>query len=117
MYPTKPLKTLLALSMACLALGACAAQQNVVAEADTLENDADSEAYTESSTPETPAWSAVSNPGFSAIATATDKQDKDRFAILAMQGDYRVDFQFQETVALQAGYTLRDDKTTGAGKP
>ena len=53
------------------------------------------------------------NPHFDAIAAATDAVDKDRAAILAMQGDYRVDFHFTETVPLKAGYERHDDKTTG----
>lgn len=55
----------------------------------------------------------VQNPHFAKIAETDAKVDKDRLAILAMQGDYRVDFHFQETVALAAGYEHRDDKTTG----
>ncbi|MEM9752447.1 MAG: DUF6607 family protein [Planctomycetota bacterium] len=34
--------------------------------------------------------------------------EQDRAAILAMAGDYRVKFQFQETVAIQADYDLKD---------
>ncbi|MFK7915417.1 MAG: DUF6607 family protein [Pseudomonadales bacterium] len=55
----------------------------------------------------------VANPHFAFIAAAESAQAKDRAAILAMQGDYRVDFRFQETVPLQAGYERREDKTTG----
>ncbi len=55
----------------------------------------------------------TANPGFAAIGVAATAIDKDRAAILAMQGDYRVDFHFMETVALKAGYELHDDKNTG----
>lgn len=37
-----------------------------------------------------------------------EKFEKDRAAILAMAGEYRVDFQFQETVAIEPGYALKD---------
>ncbi len=39
-------------------------------------------------------------------ATVADPPAADRAAILAMAGTYAVDFQFQETLALQPGYTL-----------
>ncbi len=55
----------------------------------------------------------VPNPHFASISEADSKTEKDRLAILAMQGEYRVDFNFQETVALEAGYAFRDDKNTG----
>jgi hypothetical protein len=61
----------------------------------------------------TPAYTEVANPYFANIARQTSKSGKDRLAILAMQGDYRVDFHFQETVPLMAGYEFHDDKTTG----
>jgi hypothetical protein len=38
---------------------------------------------------------------------ATTKFEQDRKAILAMAGEYRVTFQFQETVATEPGYELR----------
>ena len=60
-----------------------------------------------------PDYRYTQNPLFGRIAGAPDKADKDRLAILAMQGEYRVDFHFQETVALQAGYELRDAKDSG----
>jgi len=59
------------------------------------------------------AHQAVPNPRFAAIATAENKLDKDRQAILAMQGDYKVDFHFQEAVPLKAGYETRDEKNSG----
>jgi hypothetical protein len=53
------------------------------------------------------------NPNFAKIGTTDNEVEKDRLAILAMQGEYRVDFHFQETVALRAGYEKRDDKDSG----
>ncbi|MEM8771805.1 MAG: DUF6607 family protein [Pseudomonadota bacterium] len=40
--------------------------------------------------------------------------EADRQAILAMAGDYRVTFDFTETVALADGYELKDKKISGA---
>lgn len=39
--------------------------------------------------------------------------EKDRAAILAMAGDYKVTFDFTETVAFQAGYELKEPKLSG----
>ncbi|MEM8547702.1 MAG: DUF6607 family protein [Pseudomonadota bacterium] len=61
-----------------------------------------------------PEYQYQAHAAFSDIAAGTDKADKDRRAILAMRGEYRVSFSFQETVILGAGYERRDDKTTGA---
>ena len=58
-------------------------------------------------------YSAIKNPSFDAIAAADDRLAKDRKAILAMRGDYRVDFHFEETVPLKWGYDIRDAKNTG----
>ncbi|GAB4187378.1 MAG: hypothetical protein Tsb002_12630 [Wenzhouxiangellaceae bacterium] len=58
-------------------------------------------------------YQPVTNPHFAAIAAAPQGHARDRQAILAMRGDYRVDFQFEETVRLASGYERRDDKTTG----
>ncbi|MEM7611039.1 MAG: DUF6607 family protein [Pseudomonadota bacterium] len=58
-------------------------------------------------------YAQVANPFFERIATTASERERDRLAILAMQGDYRVDFHFQETVPLAAGYERRADKTTG----
>lgn len=58
-------------------------------------------------------YSRVPNPYFASIGASNTKLEKDRAAILAMRGDYRVNFQFQETVPLKAGYQLRDAKNTG----
>ncbi len=53
----------------------------------------------------------------SAVDTmASDEQqsfEQDRAAILAMAGDYRVTFDFTETVAFIEGYKLKDRYTTG----
>lgn len=62
---------------------------------------------------EQPLFEYTSNAGFDRIAEADSKLDKDRLAILAMQGGYRVDFNFEETVALKAGYELKDEKNSG----
>ncbi|MBB5208808.1 DUF6607 family protein [Chiayiivirga flava] len=40
--------------------------------------------------------------------------NRDRTAILAMAGDYRVDFDFRETVALAANYKLHEPHHSGA---
>ena len=53
------------------------------------------------------------NALFEEIARSSSDAEKDRRAVLAMQGEYRVDFHFQETVALQAGYELKDEKNSG----
>ncbi len=42
------------------------------------------------------------------------KMAQDRQAILAMQGNYKVSFNFKETVALKAGYALKAPKSSGA---
>ena len=47
---------------------------------------------------------------------ADDKLAKDRAAILAMAGDYYVDFQFKETVALDSGYKLKKPYTSDASE-
>lgn len=40
--------------------------------------------------------------------------EADRQAILAMAGEYKVTFQFQETVAIEPGYELKDPYLSGA---
>ncbi|MEN7342428.1 MAG: DUF6607 family protein [Pseudomonadota bacterium] len=60
-----------------------------------------------------PVYERVANPFFDAIKESSTKAQKDRLAILAMQGEYRVDFNFMETVPLIAGYERFDDKNTG----
>ena len=61
----------------------------------------------------TPNYAYVANPYFADIQEQNTKVAKDRAAILAMRGDYRVDFHFQETVPLKADYERHDDKNTG----
>lgn len=70
---------------------------------------------TDDSAPIVPApdYRKVAHPYFPDIARAKDATAKDRAAILAMRGDYRVDFHFQETVPLQANYQAHDDKDSG----
>lgn len=60
-----------------------------------------------------PAHENVPNPHFASIAEADNKLERDRHAILAMQGNFRVGFHFQETVPLKAGYVHRDEKNSG----
>jgi len=60
-----------------------------------------------------PDYAFIDNPRFAAIRTAASKPEQDRLAILAMQGGYRVDFHFEETVPLKAGYEHHDAKETG----
>ena len=60
-----------------------------------------------------PEYTFARNDRFDAISEAGSKDEKDRFAILAMQGEYRVDFDFSETVVLDAEYERQDGKTTG----
>jgi hypothetical protein len=49
-------------------------------------------------------------------ASAASPSAEDRAAILAMRGEYHVDFDFSETVVLQAGYERRPSKRTGANE-
>ncbi|MEM1211359.1 MAG: DUF6607 family protein [Planctomycetota bacterium] len=42
------------------------------------------------------------------------KFEQDRAAILALTGEYKVKFQFQETVAIEPGYELKEPYTSGA---
>jgi hypothetical protein len=59
-------------------------------------------------------------PGLSFAQTETvdgqPTQARDRTAILAMRGEYIVDFDFKETVALQAGYARKPDKHSGGNE-
>ena len=41
------------------------------------------------------------------ILEASEKFQKDREAILAMAGEFEVDFQFMETVAIDQSYELK----------
>lgn len=56
----------------------------------------------------------ATNKHFASIASFSTLKDKDRAAILTMQGEYKVGFHFEETVILQAGYEWHDPKDTGA---
>lgn len=56
----------------------------------------------------------TTNARFYAINTGANAQAKDRLAILAMQGEYRVGFNFNETVVLKQGYQRHEPKVTGA---
>ncbi|MEO0996709.1 MAG: DUF6607 family protein [Pseudomonadota bacterium] len=60
-----------------------------------------------------PGYTEIPNPRFEAIARTDAGKDRDRRAILAMQGDYAVDFHFEETVALAPGYEPRTAKNSG----
>ena len=60
-----------------------------------------------------PSYEVVENAHFAAISAATDKVEKDRLAILAMQGEHKVTFHFQETVPLKPGYDRREAKDSG----
>ncbi|MBD0427019.1 hypothetical protein FF099_01635 [Aquisalinus flavus] len=51
---------------------------------------------------------AVTDPGAEA-----EKKEQDRAAILAMAGDYKVSFDFTETVPFVAGYELKEPKLSG----
>jgi hypothetical protein len=66
------------------------------------------------------ACAAISTPvdGPVSIASVADvvkaKFEQDRKAILAMAGDFKVTFDFRETVALTPGYELKKPKVSGA---
>lgn len=51
-----------------------------------------------------------------AIAAAAVSSPEDRTAILAMRGEYQVDFDFSETVVLKAGYERKPAKHSGANE-
>ncbi len=58
---------------------------------------------------------ALAEPAADAKAQApATKFERDRAAILAMAGDYRVKFQFQETVAVEPGYELHEPHNSTA---
>ena len=56
----------------------------------------------------------TANERFNRIADAEQKHDKDIAAILAMQGDFKVGFDFRETVILAENYSRYPVKQTGA---
>ncbi len=94
-------KTLGAMASAAIFLSGCAAMPDDTQTANTAEQ------------VDAPEYQFVSNAAFEAISQAETAADKDRRAILAMGGDYRVSFDFQETVPLMAGYTDFTEKTSG----
>ncbi|MFK8017958.1 MAG: DUF6607 family protein [Gammaproteobacteria bacterium] len=63
--------------------------------------------------PAVPRYTAIANADFATITEAETSAARDHRAILAMTGEHRVDFHFEETVRLAAGYERHDDKTTG----
>ena len=90
--------SLLNLLLAAALLSACA--QNTPQIADNIDTAKE----------ETPAYQPAANENFTRIGAATTAAGKDRAAILAMQGEYKVDFDFKETVVLQPGYQRRPPK-------
>ncbi len=94
--------SLLNLLLAAALLSACA--QNTPQIADNIDTAKE----------ETPAYQPAANENFTRIGAATTAAGKDRAAILAMQGEYKVDFDFKETVVLQPGYQRRPPKHSGA---
>jgi len=56
----------------------------------------------------------IANDRFYQISTCDSLAEKDRAAILAMQGEYHVAFNFEETVAVQPGYTRQPSKQAEA---
>ena len=48
-----------------------------------------------------------------ALLAEAEKKEQDRAAILAMAGDYKVSFDFTETVPFVAGYELKEPKLSG----
>lgn len=60
-----------------------------------------------------PAAPALAQPAKAAAEAPQAAYERDRQSILAMAGDYRVRFDFRETVAFQEDYELRDAKVSG----
>ena len=57
---------------------------------------------------------ATNSGSGSALAETSDSQsDQDRLSILSMTGDYKVTFDFTETVAFVDGYELKEPKLSG----
>ncbi len=63
---------------------------------------------------ETPAYTNTANTLFAKIALQEGEQAKDQAAILAMQGEYKVGFDFEETVILKEDYERSPGKKSGA---
>ncbi len=57
---------------------------------------------------------AVATKAETAPTISAEKFEADRNAILAMAGDYKVKFDFQETVAFREGYEPKERYITGA---
>lgn len=106
-------KFIIALSAALFATACSSTQvQEANADAGQVAENGEEATYSAPRT-ETPEYTEVNNPYHAEIARVEGKFAKDRAAILAMRGEYRVDFNFEETVKLMAGYEKRDDKVTG----
>jgi hypothetical protein len=60
------------------------------------------------------ACSSVQTATPTSTQAPTVPSEQDRKAILAMVGDYRVKFEFEETLALKAGYTLHKPHVSDA---
>ena len=99
---------------ASLGLGACATVSGPTVAVDDAGRSPgpDPDASTPAA-PAMPSWSTTPNPRFDAITTAPEGRARDHAAILAMQGEYRVSFDFEETVTLAAGYERHEPKTSG----
>ena len=65
-------------------------------------------AFTATAAPACPSCGCEPAVKASADASHSHAPEADRQAILKMAGEYKVTFQFQETVAVQPGYELRD---------
>ena len=97
------IKKIIGLPLILSALTLCACSQTpYVAKQQSTENE------------EEKMYQLAENIHFQAIRYANTKENKDRAAILAMQGEYKVDFDFKETVILQAGYEHFPPKQAGA---
>ncbi|NHK26776.1 hypothetical protein FF098_002490 [Parvularcula flava] len=69
---------------------------------------------TQPASPETASSLQASTTRASASPTSEEqKKEQDRAAILAMAGDYKVSFDFTETVPFVAGYELKEPKLSG----
>lgn len=63
---------------------------------------------------QTRAAAAVAAVEASSATPIADNFERDRSAILAMAGEFRVNFNFAETVALKSGYVPRESTRSGA---
>jgi hypothetical protein len=64
----------------------------------------------------TPATGALASTAPAQASVEQAKFEQDRQAILAMAGNFDVDFDFRETVPLAAGYQLKKPKRTGGSE-